>query len=172
MIMKPTLRKFALTVHLVFSVGWIGAAVAYLSLVIVAMNNQDTQTISAVWFALEIIGRYALVPLAIGSLLTGLVMSLGTKWGLFQHYWVLFSLLLTNIATVVLVSHMKTVTFYADLAAETATAAAHGLSGELLHAGVGLLILLLIQVLNVYKPRGMTPYGWRKQHEPRKVPTS
>ncbi len=44
-----------------------------------------------------------------------------------------------------------------------------GLRSELLHAGVGLLVLLVIQVLNVYKPRGMTPYGWRKQQEQRKV---
>ena len=29
--------------------------------------------------------------------------------------------------------------------------------------------LLVIQVLNVYKPRGMTPYGWRKQQERRTV---
>jgi hypothetical protein len=46
---------------------------------------------------------------------------------------------------------------------------AGGLSGELLHAGVGLLVLLMIQALNLYKPQGMTPYGWRKQHEQRKV---
>ncbi|SRR6266542_1911318 len=38
-------------------------------------------------------------------------------------------------------------------------------SGELLHAGGGLLVLLVAATLSVYKPRGMTPYGWRKQHE-------
>jgi hypothetical protein len=26
-------------------------------------------------------------------------------------------------------------------------------------------VLLVILVLNVYKPRGMTRYGWRKQQE-------
>ena len=31
----------------------------------------------------------------------------------------------------------------------------------------GLLVLLVITVLNVYKPRGLTPYGWRKQEESR-----
>jgi hypothetical protein len=99
-------------------------------------------------------------------------MALGTKWGLFRHYWVLFSLLLTILATVVLLRHMQHVSFFAGVAAETdrAHVGGHsadvgGLGGELLHAGVGLLVLLVIQVLNVYKPRGMTPYGWRKQHE-------
>ena len=40
-----------------------------------------------------------------------------------------------------------------------------GLSGELFHGGIGLLILIAIQVMNIYKPRGLTPYGWRKQNE-------
>ena len=36
-----------------------------------------------------------------------------------------------------------------------------------LHAALALLVLLVATVLAVYKPQGMTPYGWRKQHERR-----
>jgi hypothetical protein len=96
-------------------------------------------------------------------------MALGTQWGLFRHYWVLLSLLLTILATVVLLAHMQTVSDVARIAAETPSAAVNGLSSELVHAGVGMLVLLVIQVLNIYKPRGMTPYGWRKQRERRTV---
>jgi hypothetical protein len=39
------------------------------------------------------------------------------------------------------------------------------LGGDLFHPGVGLLLLLAVTVLNVYKPAGLTPYGWRKQRE-------
>jgi hypothetical protein len=172
MTMTPGLRKFALTAHLAFSVGWIGAVVAYLALVVAAMTSQDAQTVRAAWIAMALTGWYAIVPLALASLLTGLVMSLGTKWGLFWHYWVLISLVLTILATVVLLSHMETVSFFAGVAAETDSADVGrlrgGLPGELLHAGVGLLVLLVIQALNMYKPRGITPYGWRKQQEQRK----
>jgi hypothetical protein len=35
------------------------------------------------------------------------------------------------------------------------------------HAGGGLLVLLVPATLSVYKPRGMTRYGRRKQHERR-----
>ena len=171
MTMTPRLRKLTLTAHLAFSVGWIGAVVAYLALVVAAMTSQDAQTLWAAWIAMELTGWYAIVPLAIASLLTGLVISLGTQWGLFRHYWVLFSLVLTILATAVLVEHMQTVIFFASIAAETDRADVGGLRdglwGELLHAGAGLLVLLVIQVLNVYKPRGMTPYGWRKQYEQR-----
>jgi nicotinamidase-related amidase len=41
------------------------------------------------------------------------------------------------------------------------------LGGDLGHAVGGVLVLLVITVLNVYKPRGLTPYGWRKQEESR-----
>jgi hypothetical protein len=168
MTMTPGLRKFALTVHLTFSVGWIGAVVAYLGLSVAAWTSQDVQTVRAIWIAMELTGWYVIVPLALTSLLTGLVLSLGTQWGLFRHYWVLFSLLLTLLATVVLLLHMPTVSFLADVAAEADEASLGGLGGDLLHPGAGLLVLLVIQVLNVYKPRGMTPYGWRKQHEERR----
>jgi hypothetical protein len=39
------------------------------------------------------------------------------------------------------------------------------------HAGGALLLLLVAATLSVYKPRGMTRYGQRKQREQRAVPT-
>jgi hypothetical protein len=169
--MKPGLRKFALIVHLTSSVGWIGTVIAFLAIVIATITSQDVETLRAAWIAMAFVGWFAIVPLAIASLLTGLVMSLGTKWGLFRHYWVLFSLVLTILAIVILLDNMQTVSVLASIAAENASADVNqlwdGLQSELLHAGVGLMVLLTIQVLNVYKPKGMTPYGWRRQQEER-----
>ena len=45
--MRPGLRKFALTTHITLSVGWIGAVLAYLVLVVAAMTRQDAQTLRA-----------------------------------------------------------------------------------------------------------------------------
>ena len=116
--MTPRLRKFALSAHLTFSVGWIGAVLAYLALGVGAVTSQDVQTVRAAWTAMELVGWYVIVPIALASLLTGLVMALGTKWGLFRHYWVLISFALTVFATVVLLLHMPTVSSMADLAQE------------------------------------------------------
>ncbi|MBA3871477.1 MAG: DUF2269 domain-containing protein [Anaerolineae bacterium] len=171
--MTPRIRKLALTTHITTSVGWIGAVVAYLALVIAAMTNSDVQILRAVWIAMKLIGWYALIPLSLVSLLTGLIMSLGTKWGLFRHYWVLFSLVLTTFATVILIQHMQTVNSLAAIAAEmnvdNVGGLREGLGGELFHAGVGLLLLIAVQVMNVYKPRGMTAYGWRQQQSERNL---
>lgn len=167
MILTPKLRKFALTAHVTFSVGWLGAVVAFLTLVVAALNSQDAQTVRAAWIAMELTGWFAIVPLAFASLVTGLVMSLGTPWGMFRHYWVLFKLLLTILATIVLLLNMQTVSFLAGVTVETGSVEINGLWGELFHAGGGLLVLLVITILSVYKPRGMTRYGLRKQHERR-----
>jgi hypothetical protein len=167
MTMTPGLRKLALAAHLTCSVGWIGAVVAYLALGVAAVTSQDAQTVRAAWIAMELTGWYVIVPMALAALLTGLAMSLGTAWGLFRHYWVLITLALTTLSTVVLLLHMPTVSLLAAVARQADGAALAGLGGDLLHPGVGLLVLLVITGLNVYKPRGMTPYGWRKQHEER-----
>ena len=167
MTMTPGLRKFALTAHLTFSVGWVGAAVAYLALGVSAVTSRDAQTVRAAWIAMELTGWYVIVPLALAALLTGIVMSLGTPWGLFRHYWVLITFVLTTLSTVVLLLHMPTVSFLADVAQEADGADLAGLGGDLLHPGIGLLVLLVITGLNVYKPRGLTPYGRRKQQERR-----
>jgi hypothetical protein len=168
--MTPGLRKLALTAHLIVSLGWIGAVVAYLALGVSAMTSQDAQTVRAAWIAMEVTGWFVILPLAVAALVTGLVMALGTPWGLFRHYWVLITLVLTILATVVLGLHMPTVTSLADQARSADDAHLGGLGGDLLHPGLGLVVLLVITALNVYKPRGLTRYGWRKQQEQRTAP--
>jgi hypothetical protein len=154
-----------LTAHLTSSIGWIGAVAAYLALGVAATTNQDVQTVRGAWVGMELIGWFVIVPLALAALLTGIVLSLGTPWGLFRHYWVVISLVLTIFSTVILLLHMPTVSALAAMAREADGAHTAGPGGDLFHAGGGLLVLLAITALNVYKPRGMTPYGWRKQHE-------
>ncbi len=164
--MTPRLRTLALTVHVTSSVGWLGAIIAFLALAIVGWSSQDAQTARAVYLAAEPLTWFVIVPLAFASLLTGLVSSLGTAWGLFRHYWVLFKLLINILATGILLMYTQTVSYFAGVAAESGADI-----GELrsptfvLHAALALLVLLVATVLAVYKPRGMTRYGQRKQHE-------
>ena len=170
MIMTPRLRKFALAAHVASSVGWLGAVASYIALDLAAATSRDAQMLRAAYLAMGLIAWYVVVPLALASLLTGLVMSLGTRWGLFRHYWVLISLLMTMIATGVLLVETQTIGYYADVAADPTTSGddLRALGNTLVHSVGGTVVLLVILVLNVYKPRGMTRYGWRKQQE-RKV---
>ena len=171
--MTPGVRKFALTAHVTSSVGWLGAVAGFLALAIAGLTSQDVQTVRAAYLAMELTGWFVIVPLSLASLLTGLVQSLGTTWGLFRHYWVLAKLLINVFASIVLLMYMQTLDYFADLAAETTLSGADlgalRSPSPVLHAGLALLLLLVATVLAVYKPRGMTPYGWRKQREQRTV---
>ncbi len=107
MIMTPRLRKFALTAHVISSVGWLGAGAVVLALGVVGLTSQDDQTVRAAYLATESIAWLVLVPLALASLVIGVVNALGTKWGLFRHYWVLAKLLLTIVATIILLLYTQ-----------------------------------------------------------------
>jgi hypothetical protein len=173
MTMTPRLRKFALTAHVASSVGWLGAVTVSLALGVAGLTSQDAQTVRGAYLTLELTGWFVLVPLSLASLVTGLISSLGTRWGLFRHYWVLFKLLINVAATIVLLLYMQTLGYLAGVAAET-TLSSGDLRGlrnpsPVLHAGAALLLLLVATTLAVYKPRGMTRYGRRKQYERRRV---
>ena len=99
-------------------------------------------------------------------MLSGLIQSLGTPWGLFRHYLVLVKLLLTTFATIVLLAKMPLIGYAARRAAETTPSSAdlHAAGIQLaVHATGGLLVLLVITALSVYKPWGLTGYGQRKR---------
>lgn len=165
--MTPGVRKFALTAHIASSVGWLGAVGGSLALAVTGLVSDDPQRVRAVYLTLEVTGWYVLIPLAVASLLTGLVQAFGTAWGLFQHYWVVMKLLMNLFATVVLLLYMQTLGYLADLAADMS--ASQPTLDELrdpspaLHAGAAIALLLVATTLSVYKPRGRTPYGRRRK---------
>jgi hypothetical protein len=158
-------RKFALTAHVTSSVGWFGAVAGFLALAIAGAASQDAQIVPAAYLAMDLTYWYVIVPLGLASLLTGLVSSLGTDWGLFRHYWVLVKLLLTIPLTVLLLVHTQPVSYMAREGVQR-TLSSDDLGGLRIqlaaYAGAALLVLLVATALSVYRPRGMTGYGARR----------
>ena len=164
MTMPPALRKAALVGHVTSSVGWLGAVAAFLVLAVVALHTADATTSGSLYLAMEILGKAVLLPLAFASLFTGLVQALGTPWGLFRHWWVIVKLALTVLSTLVLVAYTTTLTALADAARNPAGhLGALPSSSPVLHAALALVVLTAAAALSVFKPRGLTRYGWRKQ---------
>jgi uncharacterized membrane protein len=166
--MSPRTRKLVLVAHVTCSVGWLGAVASFLALALAGLAARDPERVRAAYVAMELIGWWVIVPLCFASLVTGLVQSLGTTWGLVRHYWVLIKLVLTVLATAVLLLHMQPIGQMAD-------AAANGLlEGDdqrsmriqlVFDAGAALVVLLVNVTLSIIKPRGMTHYGRRKHAE-------
>ncbi|AWZ07367.1 MULTISPECIES: hypothetical protein [unclassified Streptomyces] len=147
----PRLRKLTLTLHVTSSVGWLGAVAAFLALAVAGLTSSAPQTVRGAYLAMDVLGWYVIVPFSVACLLTGLVQSLGTVWGLLRHYWVITKLLITVAATVLLLVHMQPV-------------------GHLADAAAALLVLLTAVTLSVFKPRGVTRHGRRRRCEQNSPP--
>jgi hypothetical protein len=169
--LSPRLRKLALTAHVVASVGWLGAVAAFLAVGLVALTSQDAGTVRGAYLVMEPAAWFLLVPLAFASLLTGLIQSLATTWGLFRHYWVVFKFVINLVATVVLLTYMETFRSLADAAGDPrANLGEVRNASPAVHAAFALVLLLVATTLAVIKPRGTTPYGRRKELQNRAAP--
>ena len=165
------MRKLMLTAHVISSVGWLGAVAAFLAVSITGLVSTDSQMVRSAYITMELIGWFVIVPMSLASLVTGLIQSLGSVWGLFRHYWVIFKLLIATLATAVLFLHMQPISEVAQVAATTTLSA-----GDLrqlriqlaVDAGAAVLVLIVATALSIYKPRGLTRYGWRKQQDEKK----
>jgi hypothetical protein len=159
--MSPGLRKFVLTAHVTCSVGWLGSVASFVALALVGLESGDSHIVSAVYVAAAVLGQYVIVPFSFAALLTGVVVSVATEWGLVRHYWVLVKFLLTIGATALLLLHMQPVNRLALAAAGPGITSPDILPLRiqiLVDACLGLLVLLAATALSVYKPWGLTAW--------------
>lgn len=161
--MSPRLRKFFLTAHVSSSVGWLGAVLVYLALATASLTSHDAEAAHAGYLLLYRVAYSVIVPLSLAALVSGLVQSLATEWGVFRYYWVLVKFLLTSVAVTVLLLHLPTVARMSRLAQKTFSSSDfETLRLQLIiHAAGGLLVVLAATALSVYKPWGRTNYGRR-----------
>jgi hypothetical protein len=120
----------------------------------------DAQTVRAAYLAMHVITWFVIIPFCLAALVTGLVQSLGTTWGLFRHYWVATKLLLTVLATIILLVHTQPINQVAAMAANATLSSSDvrqlrlQLVGD---AAAALFVLLMTTALSIYKPWGLTP---------------
>jgi hypothetical protein len=183
MAFAPALRRFTFTTHVTSSIGWIGAVLVFLALALIGLTSQDERTVRGAYLVMAPAAWFVLVPLAHAALLSGIALSLGTPWGLFRHYWVVFKLGITLFSTVILLIYMGTFQQMAGVAADPVVEL--GLvrnPSPVVHAVLALILLLIATWLAVYKPFGLTPYALRtdskrqsaslRDVDPRSVPSS
>jgi len=157
MLFSQTTRKLVLLAHILSSVGWIGAVAAFLALAITGVRSSDPRMVHAVCVAMEPMTCWVIVPLAFTSLATGVLLSLGTKWGLLRHYWVIMKLVINALSLPILLLHVGIIHRVAR------TFATADMNQLVVAAIASLAALLLATFLSVFKPRGLTRYGWVKQ---------
>jgi hypothetical protein len=158
MIMSPRTRKLMLTAHVTTSISWCGALAVFLAHSLVALASQDEQVVRAMSIAMGLTAWLVIMPLSLATLATGLTQALGSAWGLVRHYWVLFKLVLTAVATIVLLLKLGPIGALADAAAGATFSSSDHIAirtSLAFHAAAGLAILLAAAVLAIYKPAGL-----------------
>lgn len=99
--LSPASFKMILTMHIIFSVALLGDSAGYLAIAISASNITDTMIAKVPYNILHMLAFVFGVPLSFAALVTGLLLSFSTKWGVFRYSWVTAKLLL--IISVILV---------------------------------------------------------------------
>jgi hypothetical protein len=160
--LSQPLRKVALTAHVATSVGWLGAVVAFSAVAVTALAR-EAESRTELYPAMQVMVSVAIVPLALATVTTGVISSLGTTWGLLRHYWVIVKLGIVGISTGVLLLQVRPLSAATERAATTPVPDLGAETASLvLHSAGGVALLLAATVLGIYKPRGLTRYGARR----------
>jgi hypothetical protein len=160
MTLSRSVRRVILTTHLVSSLGWLGAALVFVALATIGLTSRHDATVRGAYLVMAPSAWFVLVPTAHASLVSGILLSVGTAWGLFRHYWVLAKLGITVFATVVLLVYMDTFRAMAAIAADPVVGL-HAVrnASPLVHGSIAVGLLTIATVLGVYKPFGVTPFA-------------
>lgn len=150
-------RAALLTVHVAASAGWLGLDGALVALEVIGLHSSDPALRTGISVTMAAIACWILIPLVFASLCSGLVLAVGTSWGLARHWWLLaksgISLVLTVTGVALIVPRLP-----------------HVLAGEgepiqvrtLALRSAALLLLLIATGLSVVKPWGKTRLAWAR----------
>ncbi|MEU4419941.1 hypothetical protein AB0F81_04905 [Actinoplanes sp. NPDC024001] len=158
---RPRLSRFwrrtTLVLHLAAAGAWIGIDVIVAVLVVTGWFSDDVAVRSLAYRALATFVVWPMLTAGLLCLATGLVLGLGSVWGLVRYWWVavklVLNLLLCALIVLALQPGMEDVAGYGtDLL--TASPDAGRVSRLFFPPAVSLSVLVLATTLGVFKPWG------------------
>ena len=144
-------HKLALTAHILGGVGWFGGAVLVAFCVLGAASTSDRTLARALYRTVQT-APWLSVPLGLVAVATGVVLGVGTRWGLIRHWWVVAKI---AIAFVVIVTDPLLIARGAHEALNTGSPPDWLFGPTIAHV----VVLGVATALSVFKPRGRTPWG-------------
>ncbi|MFF5533019.1 DUF2269 domain-containing protein [Streptomyces cinerochromogenes] len=155
-------RRASLVVHVAASASWLGLTLGLLALGVTATTTGSAVTAGASVRAMKLFADWLLLPLAFFTFLSGVLLSVGTPWGLARHRWVSTKFWLTLAATAATAFALRPGldSAVADITADTAAGGPPPGPGDLLPGPVvSLSAYLFMTVISVLKPWGLTRRG-------------
>ncbi len=151
-------RKTVLILHIISGVGWIGVDFALLPLVITGLTTDDGETAAASYRAIATLVPWTIPALSLLILTTGVLLGLGTKWGLIRYWWVatklVISLLLTVLVFVALLPAVSSLEVTSATTGDDVRAALDDPAVFLYPPVVSCTLLVVSAILSVTKPWG------------------
>jgi hypothetical protein len=149
-------RKGVLLVHIAVAGAWLGIDVVMGVLVFTALLTDDPQTAATSYQALQIFAVWPLLTAGLLCLASGVLLGLGTKYGLVRYWWVAVKLVLNIVLTTLVLFALRP---GVAEAAEYGRGVERGLAGPaptdmIFPPVVSTTALLIAMILSVYKPWG------------------
>ncbi|TDE15740.1 hypothetical protein [Jiangella asiatica] len=151
------LRKAVLVVHILAAGAWVGIDVVMAVFVFTALASDSDQTVALSYQALEMFAVWPMTAAGMLCLASGMVLGLGSKYGLVRYWWVAVKLLLNVLlSTLVLVALRPGVQEAAEQGRRLAAgeAATIQTSDLVFPPIVSPTLLVVAFLLSVYKPWG------------------
>ncbi len=155
--LRASARKSVLLVHIASAGAWLGVDVVMGVLVVTALVSDDGHTKALAFRSLELVAVGPLLALGLLCLLSGVLLGLGSRYGLLRYWWVAAKLALNLVLTgLVLVALAPEVTAHAEQARQFEAGLPVPLAvGQLVFPPiVSPVALLVAMVLAVFKPWG------------------
>lgn len=93
--LSMTSKRGLLTVHILFAAIMFGNMVTFLILSITAATTENAQLIKSCYQIMHVLASTSVKASTIGTTVTGILLSIWTKWGLFQFYWIIAKQIIT-----------------------------------------------------------------------------
>lgn len=152
-------RRAVLVLHVAVSVSWLGLTLGLLALGITGYASDASDMAAAAYRAMKIFGDWLVLPVASLSLVSGLVLSLGTPWGLARHRWVVTKFWLTLLTLLLSVFVLRPRINH--LAAEAAAGNPSPGLPLVVAPAVATATYFFLTAISVLKPWGPTEHGSR-----------
>ena len=157
-------RRTLLALHVLCGVGWMGLDLGLVVLVATGAGSDSGPTVAAAYTAVRLVVPVVVPALAVGMLLTGVLLGWGTRWGLLRWTWVLaklvVGLVLTALVFVLLVPNALGIPADLTGTADEVRAAVGSRGSDLLPPPIVSFVALGVSLLlSIWKPWGRTPWA-------------
>ncbi|MGI5130968.1 hypothetical protein ACQEVB_29475 [Pseudonocardia sp. CA-107938] len=154
-------RQVLVFVHVVVSLGWMGAGAANVVLAMTAGYTGSADVRRVCYLMIDRIDQFLVIPGAFAALASGVLLSVVTPWGLARYWWVLVKLVLT-VAVILYSTFGLGVWVIESIEATAAGAPESTVAGPLAYgATLNLVAFLFMTWASIAKPWGTTPWTRR-----------